>query len=94
MSDPAADTHGTHSYYDWQISTLMLAYDVVEPLSREDVTAQQRRQQQVEMEVRDLALGVIPEDYQRDATREFPPELVMQMTRATLRRAAQIVALI
>ena len=25
---------GTHSYYDWQVSTLMLAYDTVEPLDR------------------------------------------------------------
>ena len=83
----------THSYFDWQISTLMLAYDVVEPIGRDDLAGQQARQEQVEKEVREVAMKVIPPDFQRDASREFPPELVMQMTRATLRRAAEIVGL-
>ena len=83
----------THSYFDWQISTLMLAYDVVEPIDRHDLAGQQARQEQVEKEVREVAMKVIPPDFQRDASREFPPELVMQMTRATLRRAAEIVGL-
>ena len=83
----------THSYYDWQISTLMLAYDVVEPIHRDDLAGQQARQEEVEQEVRSIALKVIPQEFQRDESREFPPELVMQMTRATVRRAAEIVGL-
>ena len=87
MSDAA---EGTHGYYDWQVSTLMLAYDVAEPLSRDDLSAQQARQQRCEREVRDIALSVIPPDFERDPSREFPPEVVMAMTRATLRRAVEI----
>ena len=85
---------GTHSYYDWQVSTLMLAYDVVDPLDRDDVASQQKRAQACEEEVRKIALAIIPSDYQRDPSREFPPELVVEMTRATLRRAAHITGLL
>ena len=84
----------THSYYDWQVSTLMLAYDVLEPLPRHEVTAQQKRQHQCELEVREVALSVIPPDLQRSPERELPPEVILQMTRATLRRAAEIVGLL
>lgn len=94
MSDPSHPHEPTHSYFDWQVSTLMLAYDVTDPLGREDVAAQQARQEQVEREVRDIALSIIPPEYQRDATRELTPEIVVQMTRATLRRASQIVGLL
>ena len=87
MSD---DAQGTHSYHDWQVSTLMLAHDVRRPLAREDVEAQQKRQRQCELEVRDIALSVIPADFQSDPTREFPPRLVMEMTKATLARAAVV----
>ena len=87
MSD---ESHGTHSYHDWQVSTLMLAYDAAEPLSRDDVEAQQQRQRRCELEVRDIALSVIPEDFQSDPSREFPAALVIQMTKATLARAAVI----
>ena len=87
MSD---DANGTHSYYDWQVSTLMLAHDVRQPLSRDDVEGQQKRQQQVELEVRDVALSVIPPEYEREPGKEFPPRLVMEMTKATLARAAVV----
>ncbi|MEL7239663.1 MAG: hypothetical protein AAGK78_12450 [Planctomycetota bacterium] len=89
----AAQSEGTHSYYDWQISTLMLAYDAIDPLPRDDNESIAKREEQVQREVRDLAMAVIPPDYQRDESREFPPELVVQMTRATLKRASEIVGL-
>ena len=92
MSD-ADSAHGTHSYYDWQISTLMLAYDVVEPIGRTDGESMADRQKQCELEVRDIALASIPDDYRRDEQLEFPPEIVMAMTRATLKRAAMIVGI-
>lgn len=88
-----AQSEGTHSYYDWQISTLMLAYDAVEPLPRDDNERIAKREEQVQREVRDLAMAVIPPDFQRDASREFPPEVIVQMTRATLKRASEIVGL-
>ena len=86
MSDNASN--GTHSYLDWQISTLMLAHDVRQPLSRDDHDGQQKRQRQCESEARDIALSVIPPDFQNDPSKEFPPRLVMEMTKATLARAA------
>ena len=92
MSDSSHS--GSHSYYDWQVSTLMLAHDAVEPIGRDDLAAQQERQQAVELEVRDLALSVIPKAYQTEEARELPPEVVVRMTRATLRRAAEIVGLL
>lgn len=80
----------THSYLDWQISTLMLAHDVVEPLPREDVARQAARQQSVEREVHDLAMAVIPQSYRENPQADFPPEIVMLLTKATIRRAAEI----
>lgn len=90
----ADEQTGSHSYYDWQVSTLMLAYDVVDPLDRGDVAGQQKRAQACEEEVRQIALAIIPSDFQRDPSREFPPELVIEMTKATLRRAAHITGLL
>ena len=87
MSDNAG---GTHSYFDWQVSTLMLAHDVRRPLARDDVESQQKRQRQCEMEVRDIALSVIPPEYESDPSKEFPARLVMEMTKATLARAAVV----
>ena len=33
------DTNPLQGYYEWQITTLMLAYDLVEPVPREDEAA-------------------------------------------------------
>lgn len=93
MSDPAA-TSGTHSYYDWQLSTLLLAYDAADPLPRSDSEGLARRQQHCEREVREIALSVIPPDFQRDPTRQIPPHVAVEITRATVRRAAQIIGLL
>jgi hypothetical protein len=84
----------THSYYDWQLSTLLLAYDAVEPLDRDDVAGLTARQQRVEVELHDLAHAVLPAEYLANPTADFPPAVVIEMTRATLRRAATIVGLI
>jgi hypothetical protein len=84
----------SHSYYDWQLSTLMLAYDVVEPISRHDVEALARRQQSCEEELHAIAHAVIPDDYRANPQRDFPPEIVQRMTVATITRAAVIVGLV
>lgn len=87
-----ADT--THSYLDWQISTLMLAYDVLEPIPRTDTERLAAREQAVCREIHELAMSTIPRDYQDNPSEEFPPEIVVMLTRATLRRAAEIVGLL
>jgi len=84
----------THSYYDWQVSTLLLAYDVVDPIARTDEARLVARQQEVEMELHRMAHAILPADYLENPGRDFPPEVVMEMTRATLRRAAAIVGLV
>ena len=84
----------THSYYDWQVSTLLLAYDAVEPLARDNVKALAKRQERVEHELHDIAHAILPPDYLENPQREFPPEVVIAMTRATLRRAAAIVGIL
>jgi hypothetical protein len=80
----------THSYLDWQISTLMLAYDAVEPLPRQAVDRLTERQQGVEREVHALAMATIPKSYLDNPQDEFPPEIVVMLTRATLARAVAI----
>lgn len=80
----------THSFLDWQISTLMLAYDVADPIDRNDVKRLTERQQAVEREVHALAMATIPASYRENPQAEFPPEVVMLLTRATVRRASAI----
>lgn len=84
---------GTHSYYDWQVSTLMLAYDTVEPLDRDDDAAQARREESVQQELLGLAHAILPEDYLKNPEADFPPDIVMLLTRATIARAAQIMGM-
>jgi hypothetical protein len=84
-------SHGSHSYYEWQVSTLMLAYDVVEPIPRSDDERIAKRQQAVENEVHEIAHRLIPPAYRENPALEFPPAIVMLMTRATLKRANEIV---
>lgn len=84
----------THSYYDWQVSTLLLAYDAVDPLDRDDLAGLDARQQKVELELHAMAQAVLPADYLANPQKDFPPEVVIAMTRATLRRAATIVGLL
>ena len=82
----------THSYYDWQVSTLMLAYDVAEPIARDDAAALADREQKVRLELREMVHSVLPRDYLQNPQNEFPPEIVALLTRATLHRAVAIVS--
>lgn len=87
-------SHGTHSYFDWQVSTLMLAYDAVQPVNRDDEPSQAAREQQVQRELHQLAHAVIPEWYLKNPTEDFPPEIVVLLTKATVARAAQILGMV
>ncbi|MGC4030933.1 MAG: hypothetical protein QM754_04185 [Tepidisphaeraceae bacterium] len=88
------DSSGTHSYFDWQVSTLMLAYDVIDPIPRSDDKRLQERQQAVHQEIHELALATIPPAYKDNPEIDFPPAVVMLLTRATLKRAGQIVGIL
>ncbi|MEM1444705.1 MAG: hypothetical protein AAGF84_01490 [Planctomycetota bacterium] len=80
-------------YFDWQVNTLMLAYDLAEPIAGADEQTHQRRRADVEDEVRRFSLAVVPEVYRNDASLEWPPDVMMDITRATLLRAAQVAGL-
>lgn len=84
----------SHSYYEWQLSTLMLAYDVVEPIARDDEQALAQRQNACQQELHELAMAVIPEDYRANPQMDFPPEVVVRLTVATLARASVIIGLL
>lgn len=85
-------SEATHSYYDWQLSTLMLAYDVAEPVRRDDDKRLEERQQKVELELREMVHRVLPKEYLANPQRDFPPAMVALLTRATVARAAEIMA--
>lgn len=78
------------SYYEWQVTTLMLAYDLADPVPRTQKHRVEQRRTQVEDEVRDLSLAIIPAEYKDNPNLDWPPEVMMQITRATLKRAAEL----
>ncbi len=88
------DDNPLQGYFDWQVTTLMLAHDLVEPIPGDDDDAHHQRRHQVEDEVRTLTLGILPEKYKHDATLDWPAELMMTITRQTLRQAAKIAGLL
>lgn len=81
-------------YFDWQVTTLMLARDLADPLPAGDEASHHQRRHQIEDEVRTLTLGILPEQFKHDATLDWPPELMMTITRATLKQAAKIAGLV
>jgi hypothetical protein len=81
----------THSYYDWQVSTLMLAMDVVHPLRRDDLKSLEEREKRVQVELRDMVHRTLPKSYLDNPEEEFPPAIVAMLTRATLKMASEIV---
>jgi hypothetical protein len=87
-------SEATHSYYDWQVSTLLLAYDAADPIARHDQAKLAQRQQAVEEELHQIAHAAITEDYRQNPQKEFPPEIIIAMTRATMTRAAEILGIL
>ena len=88
-----AQANPLQGYYEWQITTLLLAYDLAEPIARgDDDTAEQRRRQ-VEGEVSELTLDQLPQRYKDNPELDWPRDVMMAITRATLTRAARIAGL-
>lgn len=78
------------NYYEWQVSTLLLAYDLADPLPPKEEQRLEARREAVAEEVGALVRGLLPQEYLENPEKDFPPELMMQITRATLKRAAEI----
>ena len=84
------ESNPLQGYFEWQVTTVLLAYDLVEPIPRGDQEAAERRRRRVEEEVSRLALSVIPEQFQKDPSLEWPPEVMMRITKATFLRSFEI----
>ena len=89
--NPPAMSEPTHSYYDWQLSTLMLAYDAADPIDRDDHRRLEQRQRSVELELHEMVHKTLPKEYLDNPQRDFPPQMVTLLTRATLARATEII---
>ncbi|MEQ9453336.1 MAG: hypothetical protein RLN76_01925 [Phycisphaeraceae bacterium] len=88
-SDEGSD-NPLQGYFEWQVTTLLLAYDLADPVERGDTEAVERRRRRVEEEVSALSLGVIPERYRNDPELNWPPEVMMTITKATLLRVFEV----
>lgn len=86
----AQDDNPLQGYFDWQVTTLLLAYDLVDPIPGDQPELAEQRRQKTEQEVRDFSLSVVPEEYLNDPTLDWPPEVMMAITRATFDRVNQI----
>ena len=91
MDQSPDHSRGTHSLYDWQLSTLMLAYDASDPLPRADGEAMGRREQAVMQELQQIAMRVVPAEFWKDGTRPLTPQLAHDLTKAVIRRAAEVI---
>lgn len=87
---PNDEDNPLQGYFDWQVTTLMLAHDLTDPIPAGQDDAHHQRRHQVEGEVRTLTLGILPEQFKHDATLAWSPELMMSITRETLKTASRI----
>lgn len=96
MADSHNDnTDAMQGYFDWQVTTLMLAYDLSDPIAASAGQALgERRRRSVEEEVRRITLDLVPDLYKQDPSLDWPPELMMAITRTTIRRAAEVAQVI
>ena len=81
-------------YFDWQVNTIMLARDVTEPLKGGDDAGHRRRRREVEEAVRAFTLSVVPEAYRNDPTLNWPPSVMIEITKATLYEAARLAGML
>ena len=82
-------------YFEWQVTTFMLAYDLVDPIQPGPDEEQQanRRRREIEIEVSEMVKGLLPKRLLEDETAEWDRDIMTAITRATLRRANEIAGL-
>ncbi len=93
MTDASAnhETNPLQGYFEWQVTTLMLAYDLVDPIHDEEAANGRRRR--IELEVGELSRAALPKELLEDEHAAWDPSIMPGITRATLRRAAEIAGL-
>lgn len=94
MTDPSADhsTNPLQGYFEWQVTTLMLAYDLSDPIHDEEAANARRRR--IELEVGELSRAVLPKELLEDEHAQWDPSIMPAITRATLKRAAEIAGVV
>lgn len=85
-----ADSAEAMGYYDWQVQTLMLAHDLNKPIRTGNEAAAEKRRNEVELELREMVLDLLPADFKDNPGRDFTPDILMRITQATLKRATEI----
>lgn len=92
MSEQDHEQSALQGYFDWQVTTVMLALDLVEPLPAGDEQMQRDRRERVEDQVRHFSLAAIPEQYKTNPNLDWPPEVMMALTRETFVQVQGILA--
>lgn len=94
MEDAHADheTNPLQGYFEWQVTTLMLAYDLSDPIH--DEKAANARRRRIELEVGELSRAALPKHLLEDEHAPWDPSVMPGITRATLQRAAEIAGML
>ncbi|MEM6749412.1 MAG: hypothetical protein AAGA57_09175 [Planctomycetota bacterium] len=92
MAERNADDNPMLGYFEWQVTTLMLAHDLVDPVDPADAEAADRRRREAEHEASRLTLAIVPQELQMNPNLDWPPELMRSITAATIAHAAERVA--
>ena len=95
MADPQPEPHDEENsslqgYFEWQVTTLMLAYDLSDPIDPGDEPRVEQRRDAVAEEVGQMVRDLLPQEYLDNPEKDFTPELMMRITRATLKRAVEV----
>lgn len=85
-----AEENPLQAYFDWQVTTVMLAHDLVDPLPPEDPDAHEERRKAIELEVSELSKAQFPEELLNDPSKPWPRDLMRKITQATLARAHEL----
>lgn len=90
MAEHTQEQDALQAYFDWQVNTVMLAYDLHDPVDATVEGAGEKRRAEVEDEVRVFTLSVVPDVYKNDPSLDWGPDLMRTITHATIKRAAEI----
>ena len=92
-SGPEAEPNLLQGYFDWQVTTLMLARDLVDPIQSGNEQTAVARRAEIEQEVRSLVMDLLPPQYKANPELDWPPGMLKEFTKATLRRAIELACL-
>lgn len=83
------DDNPLKPYFDWQVTTIMLAHDLVDPIEDDQAVAERRRLE-IERQVSEMVLAMVPDVYKNDPELQWPPDMLRNITRRTFARVQEI----